>query len=589
MIFEKEIFNVLDKKPKTPQPGYINFYSYKGFMWYMDSDGHEYLLPGSGANLNQLIKGSVAWTAGLSFAVTDCLYLIQGASYESIGTTLDLDAADPSLDRIDVIFVDTDGKAGVLKGTPSATPVKPLVDPLTQLELTYVLLEASATEPGLTNENVYQENTEWATSWNSFAGVLVDFESTNNPKAGTKCVEITKDPDNILPGGFTGAIIDFVKTSSVSVFNSSLIINIRTALKIRTTDCLVLQLKNGSDVISQFKVRITQDSYGFDTTSTSWQTLTIPIGDFQPVSYEIDTLEIGFEGDWIYPSDVIGLDSIYFQSGVVQPTGHERGHSMVNALDHLPVDVSDRGKIPQADPVTGNWKLVDMPTGGGTTYVEIPKLQLDAGRFYDSSIGTRAVCDTLRCWWQADNKEFLNFNPEIWLFRKKRRRRLWESGGVTYTKLNKKWSHPPHLNGVKYPNSRYFSGSIVSYPIYEVVTSGMHTEWEMINILPLEKMIIPVDQFEFIYESGNSSKLNETQFNGKTYSDLRMTDKAMKLSCAFAFAIVIDNPNPSEGCSKLIGELSESIYLTVPHFTGDINYGTSNITVWAKSQKSRGG
>jgi len=43
---------------------------------------------------------------------------------------------------------------------------------------------------------------------------------------------------------------------------------------------------------------------------------------------------------------------------------HTRAHSMISELDHVPVEPNDEGKIPQADPLTGKWKLVPMPADG---------------------------------------------------------------------------------------------------------------------------------------------------------------------------------------------------------------------------------
>lgn len=45
---------------------------------------------------------------------------------------------------------------------------------------------------------------------------------------------------------------------------------------------------------------------------------------------------------------------------------HDRLHSMNSALDHAAVAEADRGKIPQANAVTGEWELVAMPSAGVT-------------------------------------------------------------------------------------------------------------------------------------------------------------------------------------------------------------------------------
>jgi hypothetical protein len=132
MIIGKETITVLQEKPKSPpREGYIYLYSYNNLLWYMDFEGNEYCLPSSGnALISQLLSGSVYWDTGYTFNVSACLYMIRGVTYQSAAGTVTLDAADPSLDRIDVIYVDTDLAIGKITGTPSANPQKPMVNPL---------------------------------------------------------------------------------------------------------------------------------------------------------------------------------------------------------------------------------------------------------------------------------------------------------------------------------------------------------------------------------------------------------------------------------------------------------------------------
>ena len=145
-------------------------------------------------NFNQLISGTVTWLHDLVFQVSDCVYYIQGVLYYSLATQITLDVADPSYPRLDVIYVDVNSISNKLTGLPSPDPAKPIVDPLTQLELTSILVSAGATTPGnLTEELVYLENVEWVSGVTTVhAGVTVNFLNTLSPKTGTYQTRVSK-------------------------------------------------------------------------------------------------------------------------------------------------------------------------------------------------------------------------------------------------------------------------------------------------------------------------------------------------------------------------------------------------------------
>ena len=133
-----------------------------------------------------LISGGVSYSGtGFTYDISALSYRIQGTLYGTAATQVTLGAADPTFDRIDVIYVDNTGTVGVLAGTPSASPVKPQVTN-TQLELTFVTVGAGATAPSITIEDIYLEDagtpTEWATSATGFSP---NFAATTDPHTGT--------------------------------------------------------------------------------------------------------------------------------------------------------------------------------------------------------------------------------------------------------------------------------------------------------------------------------------------------------------------------------------------------------------------
>lgn len=272
----------------------------------------------SNDSINQLLKGTVVWVSGLTFNVSDCKYLIQGTTYNSLANNITLDASDVTNPRIDVIYVDIYGNIGFIKGLAEANPAKPIVDPLSQLELTSVLIPANATEPsGITNQVVYDENIEWAGSQvTTYAGVTVAFNNTSSPFTGIYQTRISK-----TGASFGTASFKYLKSGSLySAQGATLIMSIRTSKAFTSTSSIVLTLKAYDTTVGS-SVVIKNGRYGF-VAGTSYQTIAIPFADFVPNANNINTLYINFTGSFPSGSMNIDFDNIYFQDGVT-PLGKE--------------------------------------------------------------------------------------------------------------------------------------------------------------------------------------------------------------------------------------------------------------------------
>ena len=94
----------------------------------------------------RLISGTVAWISGLTYKASDLVYKISGKTYTAAGRYITLSSANPTLGRIDVIYVDEYSNIGVHAGTPNEDPVKPVVLS-TELEVTIAIIGAGATIP----------------------------------------------------------------------------------------------------------------------------------------------------------------------------------------------------------------------------------------------------------------------------------------------------------------------------------------------------------------------------------------------------------------------------------------------------------
>ncbi len=273
----------------------------------LDTDFETFIPSESTPTGSQLISGGgVAWTGtGFNYIISAAVYLINGVQYSSAQTPVTLTAADMTFDRIDVFYVDTSGLANFITGTPAATPVAPSVDPVTQLYLTFAYVPANSTAPVITNVNIYLENTEYTMSTNS-AGTI-NLASTNNPYAGTKCIEGTTT--------VTGNLFTAVKPSGtldISVYQS-LVFQIRSKATWPNPKSLSVFWLNGTTVIGT-SVTLHNGVFGFDSSQTSsYQQIVIPISNFNTGTTVIDRLRVAVAGG----GGSIGwyIDNIILQSG----------------------------------------------------------------------------------------------------------------------------------------------------------------------------------------------------------------------------------------------------------------------------------
>jgi len=270
---------------------------------------------------------------------------------------------------------------------------------------------------------------------------------------------------------------------------------------------------------------------------------------------------------------------------------HDRQHDMLSLADHAASSPENRGKLLGFNAETGYPEAVDKSTLGGGGII-IPQLQLDSGRYMVDG-EDRQIVDQLRCWWQSNDTRFLNYNPEVWLFRYKKNRRKIRTGvNIGDKKFTKKWVHMPHLNGIKYPGSKYFAGNAYQSPEFFSYDTpvGYHSEFALTANVPLTKMVIPIEVFEFVYgldELVNPYKLDETTFYNAAPTSLGFVTKGRnkQKSLGMRFAIVIDNPDPVAGCPKLIGPLSDTVNLILQpiHVSG---VGFKNTLSYSKTSRS---
>jgi hypothetical protein len=174
-------------------------------FWLRNSTATQWIEMASSTSLtnifgcnNLFVGGEVSWRGtGLVFDVNAATYSINCRVYSSPVDSVTLANGDPSNPRIDVIAVDTNGQVVVLQGTPAASPLKPQVDPASQLELSFVTVNTGATVPsGITLETIYDEalgmTTEWDTLQQSWTSTNpANFNNTLNTFHLTKAISIS--------------------------------------------------------------------------------------------------------------------------------------------------------------------------------------------------------------------------------------------------------------------------------------------------------------------------------------------------------------------------------------------------------------
>lgn len=227
--------------------------------------------------------GSVVWASGLTFDVTPAEYYVQGVRYSYAGGQITLGAADPTYARLDVIYLNVSGVAGSIEGTPSANPIRPDVDPDDQLALTFILVDAGATEPVEINQtDIYKENVEWTVSTTD--NFITN--SPNNPYAGSVSIHASgvakNDYIDFSTTSMDLSVVDFISLYiNPNGWNSNLYIT--------------LEWYNNGASISNV-LTIDDGDYAFDETNASYQQVVVPLSNFGLTSNTADALRLKIAG-----------------------------------------------------------------------------------------------------------------------------------------------------------------------------------------------------------------------------------------------------------------------------------------------------
>ena len=195
--------------------------------------------------------------------------------------------------------------------------------------------------------------------------------------------------------------------------------------------------------------------------------------------------------------------------------------------------------------------------------ISIPILKLESKRYTPASFDPETdgnLPGKLYASWETDNVEFLNHNPEIWLFIHRKNRRRFKNGDIL---IKRKFVHPPHLNGVGCTHPAWYSGIATNKFNVPYLTAF---ECPAISDQSLE---IPINPYLWIYYRDGS---NDIEINSNTILIDRnycfSGERESKLFATMKLAIVIDNPDDTANNPKIIGPYSKSFALRIRKAAG---------------------
>jgi hypothetical protein len=257
---------------------------------------------------SELISGGVVtWSGtGLQFNISAASYYIAGIHYDSVAQVTALPPADPDFDRIDVIALDIQGDGVVVVGVPSSNPEVPQVDPSSQIALTSIHLAPGATTPSnITQEVIYDENTEWA---HTVTSVTANFDDTSLPYHLSKAVNVSSY------NSATNRTITFIRSSVFSMTPGTVLL-FRIRLKSAYANNSNIVLKWGSGSGSMVTAGLTlATTHGFNKSTTGvYQLITVPISSFNFSNINVDRLRIALIGS----GAGFYLDQVMLQGGLI--------------------------------------------------------------------------------------------------------------------------------------------------------------------------------------------------------------------------------------------------------------------------------
>lgn len=268
-----------------------------------DSSGHQVIhrLHDDGRVWGGIITGS---TACMDIDITPAYYYLGGTAYLTAQTTLTIAASHATLNRYDLIVVDSFGVVSAIQGSPAANPLIPQHDPGYQVPLTSVYIPAAATCLPISTGMIYNENIEWTTG--SAGTITVDYNNTDNPHALTKAAFVSSY-NNAASLTFTDSAPDTAQAGEILKFWIS--------LNIPFTSTLSIQFYRGTTAVSTRQVVGSQQGF-FATNTGTYMNVSMPVSSFQFSSPIYDKIVFYPSGQDLSGAGGFYLDEVQIQRGI---------------------------------------------------------------------------------------------------------------------------------------------------------------------------------------------------------------------------------------------------------------------------------
>lgn len=224
---------------------------------------------------NTVLTGDIIWLGDRDYLVYDLSFWLNNTFYNIEDTEVTVGIADSTYSRFDVIYADTDGNIGIEQGVASATPVKPTLDTTTQIEVSFILIEASSSQPVGTSEVlIYTDNlvTDWTNT--GFGTITVDFDDVVSPQSGTKSIALDGET---LNAGLTFTSANPIAYDPTLALHFYIKFNDATILTEGQSDLRVLFTDANDNLSTAVNAFV---DYGVDLDNKSdWQSVVIPLSD----------------------------------------------------------------------------------------------------------------------------------------------------------------------------------------------------------------------------------------------------------------------------------------------------------------------
>lgn len=218
---------------------------------------------------------------------------------------------------------------------------------------------------------------------------------------------------------------------------------------------------------------------------------------------------------------------ILIAQGIPAGISHNQLHSMISAADHAAAASPDYNKLVATNPSTGAIEFIEKSTVGTGAPIIIPDLQL------------RLTCDSnnyslkkLEAWYISSELKFLDYNPEIWLFR-------WVKANYYYNVTKPAWAQRTYSTKWRHPTKWDLDDPLQNKHV-TFACPDESNQVELIDFIPTEWSV---------FDSGTG--IATIKRKSRTKLMVNISDAlGTSISVNFGLAIAIDNPENAGAASQ---------------------------------------